>query len=459
MKREILRPVLRSAKEIGFKEFWGREDLVDVALPENVTSIGILAFVGCKNLRSVKFPKSLKAVGSDAFYATALSEVLYDGTVEEFDRIQFSSDWCEGRKPVVRCSNGTIDFGAEPFYVKELAFDGTKADWAKRYAPGHWLNRRVAVVHCTDGDIRRRLPQRPVRLATKGDWTFFEGTEYVPYDFERNIPSARTLAIPASVSAIAGFLDAAEAPFPAHAFDPFPRLREIRVDPENRTFESRDGVLYTKGGGTLLYAPDPERRTFRVPDETSEIGFFAFDACPRLEAFEVSPNHPSLVAFDGVLFSRDARTLVRVPPAWRGALSFDEDREPGRTQTMQHQIKWMGGEPVRVAPGAFRGCRGLSGLSFARLPVPADFKPEDGPEDFSWWFDGFVTDLSLLSGLREFTAGGGTFDLDAKPPRLRQLEALKTPKPILDNERRAWAAAKRARAKRLGPRPRQAART
>ena len=427
-------PIPASATEIGFKEFWSREDLVDVALPRNLSAIRLLAFVGCKNLRSVSLPRSLKTIETWAFFATGLSEIRYDGTVEDFDRIQFGSGWCEGRKPVVRCANGTIDFGAEPFYVKKLAFDGTKADWARRYAPDHWLNRRVAVVRCTDGDIRRRSPQSPVQLATKGDWTFFEGTEYVPYDFERNIPSARTLAIPASVSAIAGFLDAADAPFPAHAFDPFPRLREIRVDPKNKTFESRDGVLYTKGGGTLLYAPDPERRTFRVPDETSAIGVFAFDACPKLEAFEVPPNHPSFASFDGVLFSRDGRTLVRVPPAWRGSLDFGEDREP-----------------VRVAPGAFRGCQGLSGLSFARLPGPAEIDPEAGPEDFSWWFDGLVDELSRLSGLREFTVGGGTFDLDAKPPRLRRLESLKTPKPILENERRAWAAAKRARARRLGP--------
>ena len=118
MKREILRPVLRSAKEIGFKEFWGREDLVDVALPRDVAAIRLLAFVGCTNLRSVTFPKALKKIESDAFYATALSEILYDGTVEEFDRIEFPKNWCEDRNPVVRCSNGTIDSGAEPFYVK-----------------------------------------------------------------------------------------------------------------------------------------------------------------------------------------------------------------------------------------------------------------------------------------------------------------------------------------------------
>ena len=279
-------------------------------------------------------------------------------------------------------------------------------------------------------------PAEPVQTG-KGDWAFPAGTKCVSWFYDLRIPSARTLAIPASAAAIAGFLGETGSPVPVHAFLPFPRLREIRVDPENKTFESRDGVLFTKGGGTLLYAPDPERRTFRVPDETSEIGAFAFDACPKLEAFEVPRNHPSFASVDGVLFSRDGRTLVRVPPAWRGSLDFGEDREP-----------------VRVAPGAFRDCEGLSGLSFSRLPVPAELDPEDGPDALSWWFDGLVTELSRLSGLREFAVGGGTFDLDAKPPRLRWLEALKTPKPILDNERRVWTAARRARAKRLGPRTR-----
>ena len=428
--------VPESAKEIGFKAFWGREDLVDVRLPRDLETVRLLAFVGCKNLRSVSLPKSVKKLEGWAFVGTALSEIRYDGTIEDFDRIEFGGGWCEGRNPVVRCSNGTINFGANPFFVKKLAFDGTKAEWAARYTPDHWLNRRVAVIRCTDGDIRRPIPKRPVQLATKGDWAFIDGTGYIPYDLERNVPSARTLAIPASVTAIAGFLDAADAPCPVHAFEPFPRLREIRVDPDNRAFESRDGALYTKGCGTLLYAPDPQRRTFRVLVETSKIDFFAFDACPRLEAFEVPPDHPSLAAVDGVLFSRDGRTLVRVPPAWLGSLSFGEDREP-----------------VRVASGAFRGCRGLAGLSFARLPVPAEVAPEAGPEDFSLWFDGLVDELSRLPGLRTFSAGGGTFDLDAKPPRLRRLEALKTPKDILDKERSLWAAARRARAHRLGPPP------
>ena len=105
-------PIPASATEIGFKEFWSREDLVDVALPRNLSAIRLLAFVGCKNLRSVSLPRSLKTIETWAFFATGLSEIRYDGTVEDFDRIQFGSGWCEGRKPVVRCANGTIDFGA-----------------------------------------------------------------------------------------------------------------------------------------------------------------------------------------------------------------------------------------------------------------------------------------------------------------------------------------------------------
>ncbi len=284
---------------------------------------------------------------------------------------------------------------------------------------------------------KREIAPQPAVLVRigKDDWAFSPHAKSIPYLWDCRIPSAKTLAIPASANSIAGFLDAADAPFPIHAFQPFPRLREIRVDSENKTFESRDGVLYTKGGGMLLFAPDPGRRTFRIPNETSKIDLFAFDICSRLESFEVPPNHPYFSSVDGVLFSRDGRTLVRVPPAWRGELEFGWDCEP-----------------VRVAPGAFRGCQGLSGLTFAKLPVPAEVVPEDGAEAVSRWFDELVTELSQLSGLRKFTVGSGTFDLDAKPPRLRQLESLKTPETILENERRNWTAARRARAKRLGPR-------
>ncbi len=146
-------PIPESAEEIVFKSFRDREDLVDVELPKNLTAIGLSAFINCKNLRSVTFPKTLKKVETWAFSETSLSSIRYEGTIEEFDQIVFGKGWCEGCQPVVHCSNGDIDFGADPFFVKTLVFDGTKADWAKRFGQHPWFNRRIETIHCTDGEI------------------------------------------------------------------------------------------------------------------------------------------------------------------------------------------------------------------------------------------------------------------------------------------------------------------
>ena len=214
----------------GTGPFTGRKTIRTVFLPEGVTTISFRAFRNCSSLSRVDLPRSLEKIGGWAFEGTSPREFRYPGTVEEFERIAIDGRESLGEgKPAIRCADATIDFAREPFWVDELSFAGTKAEWKSKYPPKedgtpHWLYRRVAVVHCSDGDVRAvPKPVDPVQLATKGDWTFFEGTEYIPYDFERNIPSARTLAIPASVTAIAGFLDAAEAPMPAHAFDPLDR--------------------------------------------------------------------------------------------------------------------------------------------------------------------------------------------------------------------------------------------
>ena len=102
-------PMPESAKEIVFKAFRDREDLVDVALPKDLTAIRLSAFINCKNLRSVAFPKTLKKVESWAFAGTSLAEIRYEGTIEKFNRIKFGDDWCGDCKPVVHCTDGDIN--------------------------------------------------------------------------------------------------------------------------------------------------------------------------------------------------------------------------------------------------------------------------------------------------------------------------------------------------------------
>ncbi len=112
-------PVPESAKEIVFKAFRDREDLVDVALPKDLTAIRLSAFINCTNLRSVTFPKTLKKVESWAFAGTSLAVIRYEGTIEEFDRIEFGGDWCGDCKPVVHCTDADINYSPPPRTIEE----------------------------------------------------------------------------------------------------------------------------------------------------------------------------------------------------------------------------------------------------------------------------------------------------------------------------------------------------
>ena len=52
---------------IGIQEFFGRDDIAQVVLPESVTVIDVAAFGECPNLRYINFPKNLKIIGEGAF--------------------------------------------------------------------------------------------------------------------------------------------------------------------------------------------------------------------------------------------------------------------------------------------------------------------------------------------------------------------------------------------------------
>ena len=144
-----------TVKSIEWKTFEHCANLKEVRLSANLESIGLSAFRGCSNLRTVTFPKSLKKIEIWAFASTALTNIYYDGTIEEFDRIEFGGGWCQPNKPVVHCSNGVIDFGSEPFFIEELRFTGTKAEWVIQFGTHPWFNRRIRRICCSDGTFYR----------------------------------------------------------------------------------------------------------------------------------------------------------------------------------------------------------------------------------------------------------------------------------------------------------------
>lgn len=64
--------------------FYGCENLVGIALPDGLESIGDYAFLGCENLTSVTLPDSLTFIGDYAFMYEVVLSISRDSYAEEY---------------------------------------------------------------------------------------------------------------------------------------------------------------------------------------------------------------------------------------------------------------------------------------------------------------------------------------------------------------------------------------
>ena len=83
----------------------------------------------------------------------------------------------------------------------------------------------------------------------------------------------------------------------ADVFNGCRSLQEVKVAPENQTYTDVDGILMTKDLKTMLYCP-PTRTEVVIPQEVERIGVVAFDDCSALST--VKFNAEQCVDFDDV---------------------------------------------------------------------------------------------------------------------------------------------------------------
>lgn len=135
----------------------------------------------------------------------------------------------------------------------------------------------------------------------------------------------RTVSVPKTVSSIA-----------PEAFDGCFSLESFSVDAGNAVYASNGGSLYTKDMKTLLRVPQAFSGKFTVPDGVETVGTHAFAGCYSVTEVElgaavttvdgrsfsscdklktVGGPSSSFTVTDGVLFSRDGKTLLFFPPA------------------------------------------------------------------------------------------------------------------------------------------------
>lgn len=120
--------------------------------------------------------------------------------------------------------------------------------------------------------------------------------------------------------------------------------------------------------GAFSYTPI---RTLSVPETVVEIADGAFDGCFPLNSFTVDPSNPVYSSLDGVLYTKDKKTLLRVPPSNDGTFTVPDS-------------------VVSIADGAFRDCTllteirlgsGVSSIDGSVFTYCDRLKKVSGPSD------------------------------------------------------------------------------
>lgn len=128
-----------SVTSISNTAFYQCDTIIELVLPEAITEVGDGAFNGCKNLKSVTLHQNIDMLNKSVFKDCAaleridigkpslvntwslascvnLKEIVYHGTMSEWESVQKGWDWEPNLDYVIICTDGTIPKSAKTPY-------------------------------------------------------------------------------------------------------------------------------------------------------------------------------------------------------------------------------------------------------------------------------------------------------------------------------------------------------
>lgn len=208
---------------------FGNLPIKSVTLPPSVKEIGERAFYECKQLVAINLPQGIEKIGSSTFCG------------------------CENLS-FINLPNSLLEIGASTF--------------------ARCIKLKSVIIPNSIEKLESRVFAKCSELVSVN---ITDGVEILERNVFAECENLTYITIPKSVIDIRGVI-----------FEGCARLSNIYVAPENPSYYSQDGVLFSKTGTLILYPPG-KIGTYTIPNDTKHIGENAFADCSGLTSVTI-PN-------------------------------------------------------------------------------------------------------------------------------------------------------------------------
>ena len=256
------------------------EEVVELVIPDAVTSIGSFAFAGCSSLTRVSIPSTVTEIGAAPFIdCRSLSAITVASDNPYYD----SRDSCNA---IIWTATGTLVSGCQTTVIPPTVT-----------AIGHW-----AFYSCTRL-TSILIPNSVIEIGVESfshcsslmGVNIPNSVSIIGYQAFYGCTSLRSIHLPASVRGIG-----------SSAFEYCPSLTGMSVAPDNPRFDSRDecNAIIVTDGSTLLAGC----RSTVIPETVTAIDDYAFSGCTTLADIEI----PASVTAVGDFAFRNCSALRRI---------------------------------------------------------------------------------------------------------------------------------------------------
>ena len=245
------------AKTIADFSFWHFYDVQSVNITGNVTSIGRGAFEDCNSLKTITIPESIQHIDEDAFAGCRSLEYY------TYDNGNYLGNPENNTLVLMAATDTTINSLEIPTETKIIMFKSAFEDCPNLTnltvsAENQYYSKAGECVYDKAGTKLCWVPQNvqeftiPENVTSIGDYAFANCTNLTSINIGKNITEIGTIS-----------------------FYGCQNLAEITVDPENTSFKSIDGNLYSFDGSVLITAA-PNKTSYSGPAGVTTISRGAF---------------------------------------------------------------------------------------------------------------------------------------------------------------------------------------